>query len=227
MMVCPILSRVVVLCALCLGQLACGGSVVVEGEAASGAGVGGGGPDAGPSAACPIGGPEGQAPVELGPPPGGIDDLWRGLHAYDEAGEGQSFVMPRSGVIDRVTVQIFADSAAGSCELRLFRWCEGQRVLAATAQVPATAFPAYLPYPDSTIYTQDLHETDIVVSPALAVASGERVDAIFVAIQAELVSVITMANSIDDSRAVFPNGAPGLVDPESLDWDYHARLNLR
>ena len=211
--------------------IACGGSVDFDPTDGDpfGAGVGGW-PT--PAAVCPAGGPQGPSPEMLGPPPGDTGDLWRGLGEGE--GEGESFTMPRPGVIDQVIVQIFAMPGVTACRARVYRKCDGQRVLVATTDKPASAFPVYViaVQPGTTIWDQDLSTTTIDIDPPVPVAAGEEVEVVFSAVggvtySSDLVSVITMADVTPDARAVFPNGAPGIPDYTSLSWDYHAQIRLR
>ena len=228
------------LCVVALGSIAaCGGIVQPGGGDAGlyGAGDATGSPvppssPTAPPAACPIGGPEGTDPVLVGPPPGDTGDLWRGL--ADGDGEGESLLVPRAGVIDQVVVQIFADPGVGGCLTRLYRWCEGERVLAASTETPASAFPIYIvvAQPGTNIWDQDLSTTSIAIDPPVAVAAGERVDAVFSATGSTLytrmlVSVITMDDITPDAYAIFPDGAPGIGESEQPGWDYHAQIRLR
>jgi hypothetical protein len=183
-------------------------------------------------ATCPAGGPAGASPLLLGPPPGGTEDLWRGLD--DGAGEGEAFTTPRAGVIDRVVVQIFADPGVTACRTRIYRWCNGRRVLVFTTDTPASSFPVYIidADPGDNIWDQDLRTTTIPVDPPVPVAAGEEVDAVFSAVGAhpyteQLVSVITMDDIAPNAHAVFPDGSPGIGVYEEDDWDYHAQIDLR
>lgn len=183
-------------------------------------------------ATCPPGGPAGSSPLLLGPPPGGPGDLWRGLD--DGAGEGESFIVPRAGVIDRVVVQIFADPGVRACRTRIYRYCEGQRVLVASTDTPASAFPVYIidAQPGANMWQQDLRMTSVTIDPPVPVAAGDRVEAVFSAVgshpySVQLVSVITMDDITPNAKAVFPDGAPGIPDYASDNWDYHAQIELR
>ncbi len=174
---------------------------------------------------CPAGGPAGSNPLLFGPEPGGTSDLWRQLD--DDAGEGQSFTVPRDGVIDRVRVQLFASAGASQGQLKLVRWCDGAPGETRIVERDASAFPIYVIDVDSTatMWDQDLSETEFVIDPPLPVASGERVDAVFRGLGGWMVSVITTHDSTPNSHAIFPNGHPGII--EDPDWDYHARLHLQ
>lgn len=216
--------RALAFVALALGACACGELApfqleLVDGGAEDAA-------DSGPAVVCPLGGPASSTVVHVGPAAGGTGDLWRGLH--DDAGEGQSLEMPRNGTIDRVIAQIFAESSAGHCELRILRWCEEQPVEVARVNVQASAFPEYaIVHPGKTIFDQDLSETSFVIEPPVGVVAGERVDLVFRAVDSGLVSVISMSDVAPDGHAVFPNGAPGLPNIDTSEWDYHARIQLR
>lgn len=186
--------------------------------------------DAGPAVVpvdhCPVGGPEGSSTLLLGPPAGGQDDLWRGLEVGE--GEGASFTIPRAGVIRNVVVQISAFADATGVLTRLYRWCERERVLAVSIETPASAFPAYVDTDPSTAYWEfDLRMTTIAIDPPLPVAEGERVDTVFSAASGSLVEVITEDDIVDGTRAIFPNGGPGLGNGDAANWEYHAQIDLR
>ena len=185
--------------------------------------------DAGPppGVTCAPGGTAGLDAWSLGPEGGSHGDLWRVLGSG--AGEGQSFTIPRAGVILRVDAQIFASHPEGEGVVEVFRWCEGWPVRVARTAVPASSFPAYVlaTVPDARFTDQDLRETAFWLEPPVEVAAGDRVDAIFHAEGASLVSSISMDDEVPNSHAVFPNGAPGLTGVSTTTWDYHARLSLR
>ncbi len=224
------------LAVVAIATVGCGG-VVESGDADGGAGTTGADPGAADGggvtpASCPAGGPEGNAPLLFGPAPGGTTDLWRGLGEGD--GEGESFTLPRAGVIDRVVVQIFSDPGVTACRTRIYRWCDGQRVLVSTTETPASAFPVYIidAQPGATMWDQDLRTTSIAIDPPVPVAAGEEVEAVFSAVGGQvyaeqLVSVITMGDVEPDARAVFPDEAPGIPGYMDYDLDYHAQIHLR